>query len=53
MTLEEIEKSLRRARLKLGNKALKESSDYDSRIEKQQLRDLITDLKRRRNKINS
>ena len=48
MTLKEIEKSLRNAILQLGNRATKGSNDFDNRVKKQQLRDLIDDLKRRR-----
>lgn len=55
MTLEEIEKSLRNARLQLGNRTLKGASDddtaFDIRMRKKWLIDSIVDLKRRRREL--
>ena len=51
MTLQEIEKSLRNARLQLTNKVIKSDNAFDDRVKRQQLMDLIADLKRRRKEV--
>lgn len=52
MTLDEINKQLRNARLKLTNRVPDDGRNaFDERMRKQHLRDLIDDLKRRRREL--